>query len=79
MRSVDARASHRLSQKNSVNEDGVDTLPSSKLQKPFKGAISHLEYQEILKVEILKVVAMRFKAAHESAAVGETPSLNKAV
>ena len=36
--------------KKSVNEDGVYTLPSSKLQKPFKGAISHLEYQEILKV-----------------------------
>ncbi len=47
LRSVDALASHRLSQKNSVNEDGVDKLPRSKLQKPFKGAISHLEYQDI--------------------------------
>ena len=34
--------------KNSVNEDGVNTLPSFKLQKPFKGAKKHLEYQEIL-------------------------------
>ncbi len=36
--------------KKNVNEDDVNTLPSSKLLKPFKGAISHLEYQEILKV-----------------------------
>ncbi len=53
-------------------------MPSSKLQKPFKGAISHLEYQEILKVEA-SAAATKFKAAQESADVGETPSLNKVV
>jgi len=64
--------------KKSVSEDGLYTLPSSKLHMSFKGAISHLEYQEILKVEASAVVT-RFKTAQQSADVGETPSLNKAV
>ena len=48
--------------KNTVSEDIINTLPSSKLQRPFKGAISHLDYQEIVKVEA-SAVATRFKAA----------------
>ncbi len=56
----------------------VDMLPSSKLQWPFKGASSHLDYQEVLKVEA-SAAAVRFKVTQESAVVGETPSINKAV
>jgi hypothetical protein len=53
-------------------------LPSSKLYRPFKGASSHLDYQEALMVEA-SAVAARFKAVQESAAVGETPSFNNTV
>ena len=31
--------------------DFGDTLPSFKLKRPFKGASSHLDYQEMPKVE----------------------------
>jgi hypothetical protein len=55
-----------------------DMLPSSKLQRPFKGTSSHLDYQEVLKVKA-SADAVKYKAAQESAAVGETPSINNAV
>jgi len=55
--------------------DASGILPSSKLHRAFKGAASHLDYQEALKIEALAVAA-RFKAAQGSAAVGETPSFN---
>jgi hypothetical protein len=56
-----------------------DMLPSSsKLQRSFKVASSHLDYQEVLKVEA-SAAAVIFKVVKESTAVGETPSINKAV
>ncbi len=53
-------------------------LPSSKMQRPFKGASSHLNYQEILKFEAT-AAASRFQVAKHHAPVGETPSFNGAV
>ena len=58
------------------DDDGM--LPSSKLHRPFKGASSHLDYQEALKDEA-SAAALRFRAAQETAAVGETQSFNNAV
>ncbi len=60
-----------------VRVDAGDMLPSSKLHRSFRGASSHLDYQEALKVEA-SAAAVRFKAAQESAGVGETRSINKA-
>ena len=45
-----------------VRVDAGDMIPSSKLHRPFKGASSHLDYEEVLKVEA-SVVSVRFKGA----------------
>jgi hypothetical protein len=49
-----------------------DKLPSSKLQWPFKGAYSHLDYDDILKFKASSV-ASSFKVAQYSNVVGESP------
>jgi len=39
--------------RTSTNEDVSSSLPSNKLRRLFKGASSHLEYQEIIKETVL--------------------------
>ena len=57
-----ASARHDVARQNA--DDDKKQLPSSKLQRSFKGAASHINYQECLK-EALTAVALKYKAAEQ--------------
>jgi hypothetical protein len=64
--------------RDAARDNSGDMLPSFKKHRPFKGASSHLSYQEILKFEAT-AAALRLQVAQHHAPVGETPSFNGAV
>ncbi len=51
----------RLNADDNINKQ----LPSLKLQRPFKGVVSHLQYQECLK-EVAVAVALKYTSSGES-------------
>jgi len=52
--------------RNAARANSSDILPSSKMHRTFKGASSHLNYQEILKFEATSV-ALRLQVAQHHA------------
>ena len=67
----------RAANSRSRDVDDNDKLPSSKLQRPFKGAPSHLEYQQIMKEEAT-AAALRMIANPHSDISPTGVSLNEA-
>ena len=59
-----ATARHAAARQN-ADDDDKRQLPSCKLQRPFKGAVSHLYYQECLK-EAATVAALKYTTSGES-------------
>ena len=58
-----AHARHTAERQNA--DDGKKQLSSCKLHRPFKGATSHLHYQECLK-EAATAAALKYSASDES-------------
>jgi hypothetical protein len=60
-----AASARHVAARQNVDDDNKKHLPSCKRQRPFKGVVSHLYYQECIK-EAVTVAALKYTSSGES-------------